>query len=182
MRITILFLLLLTVINGCVSKEPDPFDIINISLHRYLVENNEVLLFVEGNEINFKFQENQCIVWDILNNNKEKLSEDFELLSENEYQESICKQLESSLEVDHKKLSKKLKLIDNNYLKNQEYGGAFTSYHVVSNPAFFLNGKYAMIYKAVHCGMECGDGIIEVYEAKNDGSWSLVFSQLLWIS
>jgi hypothetical protein len=182
MRIITLIILLLTVTNGCGSKDPDPFDIINVSLHKYLTENNEVLLFVEGNEINFKFLENQCMFWDILNINKEKLSEDFELLSENEFQESICKQLESTLVVDHKKLSKKLKLIDNNYLKNQEYGGVFTSYHVVSNPAFFLNGKYAMIYKAVHCGMECGDGIIEVYEALDSGSWSLVFSHLLWIS
>ena len=52
---------------------------------------------------------------------------------------------EDELSFDWWKLSKKLKLIDNNYLKNQEYGGAFTSYHVVSNPAFFLNGKYAMM-------------------------------------
>ncbi|WP_194777413.1 hypothetical protein [Pararhodonellum marinum] len=182
MRLIILFLLFSIVINGCKVEEPDPFEVINESFYKYLTENKEVLLFVEDDEISFRFLDNQCVVWDILNIYKGKISDDIELLSEEEVQESICKQLESNLKIDSKRLSGKLKLIDNDYLEKQGYGGAFTTYHVVSNPAFFLNGKYAIIYKAVHCGMECGDGNIEVYEAKDDGSWSLVFSHLLWIS
>ena len=55
------------------------------------------------------------------------------------------------------------------------------AYLKMSKPIYFDNGKKLWIYLEHYCGIECGNGEIQVYE-KNRNDYKLLFKIRTWIS
>lgn len=172
---------------GCVRNTPnDPYQIINKELVNFLDNYEKVLLFNDSGAIKFDFHQDECPISVMMNSgieDPEKKSIEImisKVISSGGIK-NLCKQLTSRLVLDSHKLAKGIKLIDKKYLSEQEYKGLFTSYQVISNPAFTADGQYAFIYSATHCGIECGGGGL-VFLKKTNGEWKKLAYVTLWIS
>lgn len=191
MRMNIKFLQILTfglLLLSCERKESkDLYKIINADLRRYLDKEGKVLLYNDNGLIKFNFPQGECPIramMDTANMSfyKKHQGIDFSSFISSDEIEIICKQLTLELRVEKEKLHPQIELIDDKYISDQEYGGLFTSYQVVSNPAFSSDGQFSYIYSATHCGIECGGGEIIIYKKTENGDWQLIYNHMLWIS
>lgn len=173
---------------SCERKESkDLYKIINADLRRYLDKEGKVLLYNDNGLIKFNFPQGECPIramMDTANMSfyKKHQGIDFSSFISSDEIEIICKQLTLELRVEKEKLHPQIELIDDKYISDQEYGGLFTSYQVVSNPAFSSDGQFSYIYSATHCGIECGGGEIIIYKKTENGDWQLIYNHMLWIS
>lgn len=191
MRMNIKFLQILTfglLLLSCERKESkDLYKIINADLRSYLDKEGKVLLYNDNGLIKFNFPQGECPIramMDTANMSfyKKHQGIDFSSFISSDEIEIICKQLTLELRVEKEKLHPQIELIDDKYISDQEYGGLFTSYQVVSNPAFSSDGQFSYIYSATHCGIECGGGEIIIYKKTENGDWQLIYNHMLWIS
>ena len=81
--------------------------------------------------------------------------------------------MENKKAVFHKSLSP-----DKSFLDKIEIGNTFLK---ISQPIFFDDGRKVLIYIEHHCGIECGEGSIEVYEIKKLG-YTLLYKAEIWES
>jgi hypothetical protein len=172
---------------SCVrNNSNDPYQIINKELVNFLDNDKKVLLYNDSGAIKFDFPQDECPISIIMNSENEDLEkknmeiEISNIISSREIK-NLCEQLSSRLVLNSHKLAKGIKLIDKKYLTEQEYKGLFTSYQVISNPAFTADGRYAIVYSATHCGIECGGGGL-VFLKKTNGKWEKIAYIMLWVS
>lgn len=183
--LTILFGFLLF---SCEKKESkDLYKIINAELSRSLDKEGKVLLYNDNGLIKFNFPQGECPIRAMMNTAnmsfyKKHEGIDFSSFILSDEIETICNQLTLELRLEKEKLLPQIELIDDKFISDHEYGGLFTSYQVLSNPAFSSDGQFSYIYSATHCGMECGGGEIIIYKKSENGEWQLIYNYMLWIS
>ncbi|MDR9448060.1 MAG: hypothetical protein RI535_02415 [Psychroflexus sp.] len=49
-----------------------------------------------------------------------------------------------------------------------------------SNPVFFDNNKYCIIYYEYYCGIDCGEGNLMIFEKKSE-TWEIYMTLPIWI-
>lgn len=153
-----------------------------MELSSFFDDDGKVLLFSEAGTIKFDFPPDECPIRAMIESpsNYGFEIEISDVIAEDEI-DSLCVQISSSLALDRKKLSNGIILIDEKYLSEQEHGGLFTSYQVISNPAFSRDGLHAIVYSATHCGIECGGGGLVILK-KTNRKWEKIAYFMLWIS
>jgi hypothetical protein len=58
---------------------------------------------------------------------------------------------------------------------------SISSVAIVSLPVFYAGGSRAVVYIGSYCGALCADGILYSLR-RDDGKWSVVDRDLLWVS
>lgn len=186
-KIVFVFLGILSITNGCSKKETDAHDIITSVLSSDFSDKSKVLLYLGNGEIKSDFLKNKCLGKKVLSTDNVKRVKERDGINLTDHFsfddiDRMCSQLTYDLKIDKQKLPSQIQVISDDYLNKQEYEGLFTKYHIISNPVFSTDGQYALIYRSVYCGIECGDGRLELYKKAERGKWGLILSESIWIS